>query len=161
MTYYFNKVYINQKYSLLSSGKYNPIVKGNTEYIDAKIDENIMNVLLFTSGTTSQSKAVMLSQKNIAANIYAMQCVEDIRCTDTNIAFLPFHHIFGSTCMMVMLLLLRRIRGVSLIVPILNCLLMGVIACVRVFLKFSTLVINRLVIMRFQDFMAIMLTQSL
>ena len=77
--------------------------KGNTEYIDAKIDENIMNILLFTSGTTSKSKAVMLSQKNIASNIYAMQCVEDIRSTDTNIAFLPFHHIFGSTEIIVML----------------------------------------------------------
>lgn len=77
--------------------------KGNTEYINAKIDENRMNILLFTSGTTSKSKAVMLSQKNIASNIYAMQCVEDIRDTDTNIAFLPFHHIFGSTCMAVML----------------------------------------------------------
>lgn len=77
--------------------------KGNTEYINAKIDENKMNILLFTSGTTSKSKAVMLSQKNIASNIYAMQCVEDIRDTDTNIAFLPFHHIFGSTCMAVML----------------------------------------------------------
>ena len=62
-----------------------------------------MSILLFTSGTTSQSKAVMLSQKNIASNIYAMQCVEDIRCTDTNIAFLPFHHIFGSTCITMML----------------------------------------------------------
>lgn len=79
------------------------IEKGNTEYIDAKIDENIMNILLFTSGTTSKSKAVMLSQKNIASNIYAMQCVEDIRSTDTNIAFLPFHHIFGSTCIIMML----------------------------------------------------------
>lgn len=77
--------------------------KGNTEYIDAKIDENIMNILLFTSGTTSKSKAVMLSQKNIASNIYAMQCVEDITNTDTNIAFLPFHHIFGSTCIIMML----------------------------------------------------------
>lgn len=79
------------------------IERGNTEYIDAKIDENIMNILLFTSGTTSKSKAVMLSQKNIASNIYAMQCVEDIRNTDTNIAFLPFHHIFGSTCLIMML----------------------------------------------------------
>ena len=79
------------------------IEKGNTEYIDAKIDENVMNILLFTSGTTSKSKAVMLSQKNIASNIYAMQCVEDIRNTDTNIAFLPFHHIFGSTCIIMML----------------------------------------------------------
>ncbi len=76
---------------------------GKTDYINAKIDENIMNILLFTSGTTEQSKAVMLSQKNIASNIYAMQCVEDIRATDTNIAFLPFHHIFGSTCMIMML----------------------------------------------------------
>ncbi len=79
------------------------IEKGNTEYVEAKIDENIMNILLFTSGTTSKSKAVMLSQKNIASNIYAMQCVEDIRSTDTNIAFLPFHHIFGSTCLIMML----------------------------------------------------------
>ncbi len=79
------------------------IEKGNTEYVDAKIDENIMNILLFTSGTTSKSKAVMLSQRNIASNIYAMQCVEDIRSTDTNIAFLPFHHIFGSTCLIMML----------------------------------------------------------
>ena len=77
--------------------------KGKTDYINSEIDENIMNILLFTSGTTSKSKAVMLSQKNIASNIYAMQCVEDIRSTDTNIAFLPFNHIFGSTCMLVML----------------------------------------------------------
>ncbi len=77
--------------------------QGQNEYLNANIDENVMNILLFTSGTTSQSKAVMLSQKNIASNIYAMQCVEDIRSTDTNIAFLPFHHIFGSTCMIMML----------------------------------------------------------
>lgn len=76
---------------------------GEREFIDCQINENVMSILLFTSGTTSQSKAVMLSQKNIASNIYAMQCVEDIRDTDTNIAFLPFHHIFGSTCMIMML----------------------------------------------------------
>lgn len=79
------------------------IKEGKEEYINAKIDENKMNIILFTSGTTSKSKAVMLSQKNIASNIYAMQCVEDIRSTDTNIAFLPFHHIFGSTCMAMMI----------------------------------------------------------
>ena len=78
------------------------IKSGKKDYINAKIDENKMNILLFTSGTTSKSKAVMLSQKNIASNIYAMQCVEDINCNDTNIAFLPFHHIFGSTCLIMM-----------------------------------------------------------
>ena len=79
------------------------IKSGDKEYIEFKIDENVMNILLFTSGTTSQSKAVMLSQKNIASNIYAMRHTQDIRKTDTNIAFLPFHHIFGSTCIVMML----------------------------------------------------------
>ena len=76
---------------------------GNKDYIDVEIDDEKMCLLLFTSGTTSKSKAVMLSHKNITTNIYAIQCVEDIRPTDVNIAFLPFHHILGSTCLAVML----------------------------------------------------------
>lgn len=71
--------------------------KGNKDYLDAKIDENKMSTIIFTSGTTSQSKAVMLSHKNIASNISDMQYVEKIYDTDINMAFLPFHHTFGST----------------------------------------------------------------
>lgn len=81
----------------------NLLKEGKKDFLDAKIDDDAMSILLFTSGTTSKSKAVMLSQRNVASNIYAMQCVEDIRETDTNIAFLPFHHIFGSTCIVMML----------------------------------------------------------
>lgn len=73
------------------------------EYINFEVKSDEMNILLFTSGTTSKSKAVMLSQRNVASNIYALKSVEDIRETDTNIAFLPFHHIFGSTCLIMML----------------------------------------------------------
>ena len=62
-----------------------------------------MSILLFTSGTTSKSKAVMLNQNGIATNIYDMQLVETFYSTDVNIAFLPYHHIFGSTGMLVML----------------------------------------------------------
>ena len=79
------------------------IKKGEKEYIKAKIVEDKMAILLFTSGTTSKSKAVMLSQNNIASNVYAMLLVEDLQPTDSNLAFLPYHHIFGSTCMVVML----------------------------------------------------------
>ena len=79
------------------------IKSGNKDYIDCEIDSHAMSILLFTSGTTSRSKAVMLAQYGIAVNVYNMQLVEDIRDTDVNIAFLPFHHIFGSTCMIVML----------------------------------------------------------
>ena len=71
---------------------------GYRKFVNYEVDENAMNILLFTSGTTSKSKAVMLSQRNIASNVYALQCVEEIRPEDVNIAFLPFHHIFGSTC---------------------------------------------------------------
>ena len=53
--------------------------------------------LIFTSGTTSLSKAVMLSNKNIAYNIYQLMCHETIYNTDVNLAFLPLHHAFGST----------------------------------------------------------------
>ena len=77
--------------------------QGNTTYVNAKIDSYKMNILLFTSGTTSKSKAVMLSQNNIAANVYAMQLVERFYETDVNLAFLPMHHFFGSTEIIVML----------------------------------------------------------
>lgn len=79
------------------------ISKKNRDYIDFEVDSDAMNILLFTSGTSAQSKAVMLSQRNIASNVYAMQLVEPIFADSVTIAFLPFHHIFGSTCMIMML----------------------------------------------------------
>lgn len=78
--------------------KGNKLLKeGNREFLDSQINPTEMSIILFTSGTTSMSKAVMLSHKNIASNIYAMTKCEDLRSTDTNIAFLPFHHTFGCT----------------------------------------------------------------
>lgn len=56
--------------------------------------------IIFTSGTTSMSKAVMLSNKNIASNMYDMMCAEKILSTDVNLLFLPLHHTFGSTQML-------------------------------------------------------------
>lgn len=79
------------------------IEAGNKEFINLEIDNDAMNILLFTSGTTSKSKAVMLNQRGIAANVADLLMVENLLPTDTNIAFLPFHHIFGSTGMLVML----------------------------------------------------------
>jgi long-chain acyl-CoA synthetase len=70
---------------------------GDRKYIDATIDEEKMAAIIFTSGTTSMSKAVMLSNKNIAENINDMKYTEKVYDTDVNMAFLPFHHTFGST----------------------------------------------------------------
>ena len=58
---------------------------------------------LFTSGTTSKSKIVMLSQKNILSNIKDMFQVEKFYETDVNLALLPMHHTFGLTGTLVFL----------------------------------------------------------
>ena len=89
-------------YDLIDDGK-KAIEAGYSEYINYKVNPSAMSILLFTSGTTSKSKAVMLNQNGIATNIYDMQLVETFYSTDVNIAFLPYHHIFGSTGMLVML----------------------------------------------------------
>ena len=87
---------------LLERGK-EILETGNQDFIKYEVDSKSMSILLFTSGTTSKSKAVMLSQYGIATNVYDMQIVETFYDTDVNIAFLPYHHIFGSTAMVVML----------------------------------------------------------
>ena len=70
---------------------------GNEDFLELPINEDAMSILLFTSGTTSKAKAVMLSEHNILANIYMLDRVEDIRHGDVNMAFLPYHHTFGSS----------------------------------------------------------------
>ena len=76
---------------------------GNTNYDNHKIDPNAIASIIFTSGTTSMSKAVMLSNKNIASNIYNINLAEKIYDTDVNMAFLPLHHTFGSTALLLFL----------------------------------------------------------
>ena len=89
--------------TLIEEGK-KLLEEGYEEFINAEINEEEMKVILFTSGTTSASKAVMLSHKNIASNLYALQLAEKIYDTDVNLVFLPFHHTFGSTGLMLFLI---------------------------------------------------------
>ena len=70
---------------------------GNKEFIDAKINNEEMNIMLFTSGTTSKSKSVMLSHKNICTNIRDIRECFEIDETDTFLSFLPLHHTFECT----------------------------------------------------------------
>ncbi len=76
---------------------------GDTEYKNIKIDSKKMSILIFTSGTTSKSKAVMLSQRNITSDVYGMSVWENFYETDVNMAILPFHHAFGMTQIVIFL----------------------------------------------------------
>lgn len=86
------------------------IENGDRRFIDIEIDLDSVASIVFTSGTTALSKAVMLTQKNIISNINDMNKVERMYETDTNIAFLPFHHTFGSTG--ILLFLSKGVRNV-------------------------------------------------
>lgn len=79
---------------LINMGK-EKLKDGDNSFLNATIDENKMSIILFTSGTTSASKAVMLSHKNVASNNYALNRMIKIYPEDINMAFLPFHHTFG------------------------------------------------------------------
>ena len=71
--------------------------EGNKEFIEAKINNEEMNIMLFTSGTTSKSKSVMLSHKNLCTNMIDIRECFEVDETDTFLSFLPLHHTFECT----------------------------------------------------------------
>ena len=81
---------------LINRGK-EQLEKGDRKFLDAKINPEEMGIMLFTSGTTSQSKAVMLSQKNIVSNLMDIASVIKIDENDRFLSFLPLHHTFECT----------------------------------------------------------------
>lgn len=79
---------------VITSGR-KALAAGNTEYLTLPIDNEAVNILLFTSGTTSMAKAVMLSHRNLMSNIEMIQQAVEIVKEDITMAFLPYHHTFG------------------------------------------------------------------
>ena len=73
------------------------VEEGDNRYEDVKIDSYKMSIMLFTSGTTSEPKAVMLSQNNICSNIVAINKYVKLYQSDTLLSFLPIHHTFECT----------------------------------------------------------------
>ncbi len=70
---------------------------GNEKFLKADIDNEKMSIMLFTSGTTAMSKAVMLSHKNICANLKDITSVIKLYPEDRFLSFLPLHHTFECT----------------------------------------------------------------
>ena len=70
---------------------------GDRRFLDAKIDNEIMSIMLFTSGTTAKSKAVALSHKNIVTNLMDIASTFDLGENDTILSLLPLHHTFECT----------------------------------------------------------------
>lgn len=57
-------------------------------------------VLPYSSGTTGKPKGVMLTHRNLVANVTQGAAVSGITSDDKAVAFLPFFHIYGMTVLM-------------------------------------------------------------
>lgn len=102
LRYYISMDLTERKEGVLSEREFiekgKALIKcGDRKFLDAKIDIEGMTFMLFTSGTTAMSKAVMLSHKNICANIMDIAAVLKLDTNDTLLSFLPLHHTFECT----------------------------------------------------------------
>ena len=90
-------------------------------------NEDVMSVLLYTSGTTGTPKGVMLSQKNIITNIYQSNHVQEITGSDRFLSVLPLSHTYENTIGFLLPLVngarisyLRRPPSASVLLPALE-----------------------------------------
>lgn len=60
-----------------------------------KLDE--VAAIVFTTGSTSEPKGVMLTHRNILSNIWALQTVAKISAKEVVLGVVPFFHSFGFT----------------------------------------------------------------
>ena len=81
---------------LIDNGK-RIVNSGDNSFMEIEIDPKEFKVLLFTSGTTSNSKGVMLCNRNLAENINAVNAYVKIYPTDRFFSVLPLHHTYEST----------------------------------------------------------------
>ena len=82
--------------ALIEKGK-KLLDEGDSTYLNAEIDADKMGIMLFTSGTTAMSKAVMLSHKNLVTNVMDITQRFDLTEEDRFLSFLPLHHVFECT----------------------------------------------------------------
>ncbi len=73
------------------------ILKEDTNFKDIKINPDEMRILLFTSGTTGNSKAVCLSHKNICENIRSVAGIVKVSPKTKVLSILPIHHTYECT----------------------------------------------------------------
>jgi long-chain acyl-CoA synthetase len=81
---------------LIETGK-KILNSGDHTYKDIEIDPDEFKILIFTSGTTSNSKGVMISNRNLAENINAVDAYVKVYPTDMLFSILPLHHTYEST----------------------------------------------------------------
>lgn len=73
------------------------VEEGNTTFLNTQIDPEEFKVLIFSSGTTSEAKGIMICSRNLAENVNAVSAYVKIYPTDRFFSVLPLHHCYEST----------------------------------------------------------------
>ena len=73
------------------------VLAGDNSFMKIKIDPEEFKVLIFTSGTTSAAKGVMICNRNLAENINAVSAYVHLTENDRFFSVLPLHHTYEST----------------------------------------------------------------
>jgi long-chain acyl-CoA synthetase len=112
-------------FEVLEGRKINIDFRENAEIKKSYIpDEKELAILLYTSGTTGNSKGVMLSQKNVITNAYQADSVQTILKEDRFLSVLPLSHTYENTLGLILPILkgasvyyLRKPPTASVLVP--------------------------------------------
>ena len=70
------------------------------------VEEDDIASILYTSGTSGYSKAVMLSHKNLTSNAYAASGLAEVGVGDVFLSILPMSHTYEFTCGFILPLLM-------------------------------------------------------
>ena len=70
------------------------VEKGNDSFLKIEIDPEEFKVLIFTSGTTSAAKGVMICNRNLAENVNAVSPYVYVNEEDRWFSVLPLHHCY-------------------------------------------------------------------
>ena len=70
---------------------------GDNSFMGIEIDPDEFRVLIFTSGTTSNAKGVMLCNRNLAENVNAATAYVKLTTEDRLMSILPLHHTYESS----------------------------------------------------------------
>lgn len=73
------------------------IQSGDTSFMEIEIDPEEFKVLIFTSGTTSSAKGVMINNKNLAQNVNVVSAYVYLDHNDRFFSVLPLHHTYESS----------------------------------------------------------------
>jgi len=103
------------------SVEFNENEKSSTVY---NTDENALAILLYTSGTTGNSKGVMLSQKNVIYNAHQSDKIQEILTGDKFLSVLPLSHTYENTIGLILPILkgacvyyLKKLPTASVLLP--------------------------------------------